>query len=441
MAPSIGAEPPRERPFLFGGGAIPKKAPLARDPWLPTGAPTANGRARPADAEPPGCSPRAPVCVHRAPDASEAAARRALSALERAYRRLVDVLGYPRPSGDAGAGGSDALDLYLTRGRARVQAHADATATGHFDRASAHCVVGDAELLEREAALCLGEAIALGLDPGETPHLRRAFATHLWWAIEPPTSADFEAVDDFQSTPERAVATREIETNAEGAALFFEYLDARRGRASPGTLAVDLFTVGVGKTPPNAWLWDNAPDVFDALRRSLDDKPRDLAMLFAGLAVDRAFLGSRDDGEHWPALEWTGTFGRPRFDWSIKLSSLPRRVASLRPIEPNGAMYVWLELDQELGDKELAFQAEWESPVSFQWTLVNVDAEGKELGRIYAPFVERGTEVQQSLSDLKGVRGVLVVGTNLGGISPSYPFDPDYSPFEPHGATVYLTKL
>jgi len=33
---------------------------------------------------------------------------------------------------------------------------------------------------------------------------------------------------------------------------------------------------------------------------------------------------------------------------------------------------------------------------------------------------------------------VLVVGTNLGGIGPSYPFDPDFAPFEPHGALVTL---
>ncbi len=126
---------------------------------------------------------------------------------------------------------------------------------------------------------------------------------------------------------------------------------------------------------------------------------------------------------------------------SIKLSSLPRRVAALRPIDPLGALYVWLELDQSLGEKELGFQAEWESPVSFQWAIVSVGAEGEEIGRIYPPFVERGRQVEQTLSDLKGARGLLIVGTNLGGVSLSHPFDPDYAPFEPHGCTVYLTKL
>lgn len=434
------AQPARERPLLFGGGPLPKKAPVQRDPWLPTGARVADALARPTSVEPPGCSFRYPVCVQRAPGASAAAAGRALSALEGAYERLVAVLRLPRPASDAGLGGSDALDLYLSADGARLRVGSEPQSTGRFDRAAGFCLAGG-ELSSRDATLCVGEAIALGLDPAETPHLRRAYATHLWGLVGAPESADLEAVDEVQANPQRAIASRDLERGSEGAALLFEYLDASRGTGHPGTLATNLLSIGVSKTEPGAFLWDNSPDVFDVLRRSLEDKPRDAAMLMADLAVTRGFLGARDDGQHLPALEWTGAFGRPRFDWSIKLSSLPRRVASLRPVEPTGAMYVWVELDEDLGEKELAFQAEWESPVSFQWALVSVDEEGQELRRIYAPFVERGTQVEQSLADLKGARGLLIVGTNLGGVTLAHPFDPDYAPFEPHGCTVYLTKL
>lgn len=434
------AQPPRERPLLFGGGPIPEKAPVQRDPWLPTGARVPSAPDRPGDVEPPGCSFRYPVCVHRGAGVSETAAAQALVALEGAYQRLVHVLGLPAPAWDAGRGGSDALDLYLSVEPARLEVEAEPIVTGRFDRAAAFCRVGPVPS-SRDATLCVGEAIALALDPAETPHLRRAYATHLWHLVAPPVSADLEAIDDVQANPERAIATRERGPASEGAALLFEHLDASRGTGFPGTLATHLLSIAVSKTEPRALLWDNSPDLFDALRRALDDKPRDAAMLFADLAVARGFLGARDDGGHLPALEWTGSFGRARFDWSIKLSSLPRRVASLRPIEPTGVMYVWLELDQDLGDKELGFQAEWESPVSFQWALVSVDEEGQELKRIYAPFVERGTRVEQALSDLKGARGLMIVGTNLGGVGLAYPFDPDYAPFEPHGCTVYLTKL
>lgn len=435
------AQPARERPFLFGGGSLPKKAPTQTDPWLPTGARVISPVERPAQREPPGCSFSVPVCVHRGPGVTEARASEALAGLERAYERLVRVLRLPAPASDAGQGGSDALDLYLDASPTRLGVGAEPFATLRFDRAAAFCVMGAFGDVQREAALCLGEAIALALDPAETPHLRRGYAAHLWSLTAAPSSADLEAIDDVQANPERAIATRESGPTSEGAALLFEYLDASRGVGHTGTLATSLMSIAVDKTEPRALLWDNSTDVFDALRRSLEDRPRDAALLFADFAVSRAFLGARDDGAHLPALEWAGAFGRPRFDWSLKLSSLPRRVASLRPIEPTGVMYVWLELDQDLGEKELGFQAEWESPVSFQWALVAVDQEGQELKRIYAPFVERGTQVEQSLSDLKGARGLLIAGTNLGGISLAHPFDPDYAPFEPHACTVYLTKL
>jgi hypothetical protein len=60
---------------------------------------------------------------------------------------------------------------------------------------------------------------------------------------------------------------------------------------------------------------------------------------------------------------------------------------------------------------------------------------------VNAPFVERGTSIEQNLADLEGVQALMVVGTNLGGVDLAHPFDPDLSPFEPHGCTVYLTKL
>lgn len=437
------AQPQRERPFLFGGGQPGKKDPVQTDPWLPTGALVPTHLGRPATGEVPGCSFRAPVCVHRGPGVGPEAARNALEALESAYQALVVTLRLPRPASDLGAGGTDALDLYLTAGPSRLQVGVEPIIGGQFDRAAGFCTLGEVghERTRRDATLCVGEAIALALDPAETPHLRRAYAAHLWGLVGTPTAADLEAVDEVQAHPERALATRELGPSSEGAALLFEYLDARRGLGAPGTLATSMFSVAVTKTEPRAVLWNNSPDVFDALRRALDENPRDTAQLFADLAVTRGFVGARDDGSHLPAMEWTGSFGRARFDWSIKLSSLPRRVASLRPIEPLGATYVWLELDQDLGEKELGFQAEWESPVSFQWAIVRVGAEGEEIGRIYPPFVERGGAVEQTLSDLKGVRGLLIVGTNLGGVSLAHPFDPDYAPFEPHGCTVYLTKL
>jgi len=104
-------------------------------------------------------------------------------------------------------------------------------------------------------------------------------------------------------------------------------------------------------------------------------------------------------------------------------------------------MYVWLQLDRPIDDLTLGFQAEWEAPVAFSWVLVRVDAQGRELSRVYAPVPQRGTQTDQRMVDFTGTAAVLVAGTNVGGVDPNHPFDPDVVPFEGHGCTVYLTAL
>jgi hypothetical protein len=41
---------------------------------------------------------------------------------------------------------------------------------------------------------------------------------------------------------------------------------------------------------------------------------------------------------------------------------------------------------------------------------------------------------------LDDAAAVLIVGVNVGDLNPTYAFDPDFEPFEPHGYTVYLAK-
>lgn len=423
----------RDPPLLFGGPPPERKSSVEVDPRLPTGSEVSSPTPRPTPSEVAGCAFRAPVCVFRGAGVSAERAARTLRAMERAWLDLSVGLRLPAP---------DVLDLYLEASAKELVVGHDSPELGRFDRARAFCVSGlepDAEI-QRSATLCIGEAIALRLDPAETPHLRRAYATYLWHLVGSPTNRDFAALDDVQSNPQLAVATRERTAASEGAAILFDYLEKAHGEGRQGTLATSLFASSSGKTDPRSLLWDNAPDMFDVLRHTLAT-PRAYAEMMIDFAVTRAFLGDRDDGGHFVESEWLGSFGRVRFDWNIALSSLPRRVAPLRPIEPNGAMYLWLDLDQVPEKTELGFQGEWEPPVSFQWTLVLVDAAGKELRRLNAPFVERGTRAELNIVDLSGARGIVVVGTNLGGVDISHPFDPDYAPFEPHGCTVYLAKL
>ncbi len=435
-----------EGPLLYGAASdMPSLPPIAHDPWFPTGAPVAPAFTRPTPgSEPPACSFRYPVCVHRSAKVSADTTLAALHAMEQAYERLVIAMRLPAPLPDLGRGGSDALDLYLRAGGGRgFHSDHDLPLPGRFDSASAFCLLDDAARtpLDRAATQCVGEAIAWRLDAGLTPFERRAYATDLWWIAGHPTSLDLEAIDDLQIHPQSGVAGLALSPLAEGAGLFYEFLDATEGTGGPGRLSTALIATAAQKTDPRAWEWDNEPDVFDVLRHTLGDSPRRMADLMGRLAVDRAFLGDRDDGTHLPSMMWAGSFGRVRFAWSIPYSSLPRRVTPLYPIMPTGSVYVWLTLDKVPEQSSLGFRADWEPPVGFKWTLVRVGHDGSELSRIDVKYEESATHCEKEIVNLTGAAGILIVGTNMGGADLSHPFDPDVAPYEPHSLTVYLASM
>lgn len=433
------AEP--NRSFFLGAPTRPP-TPRAVDSHLPTGPPRI-GAPRPSGDSKPACAFRAPVCVHAAEGVDPARALDALGALERAYERLVWALDLPAPRDDDGRGGSDALDLYLIDGArdGPLDVRNDLAVGQSWDSASSFCVLdADQGSLERAATLCVGEAIGRRLDAAETPHTLRAYATHLWWVSGSPTTRDLDAVDRIQLEPERAVAKGALDASAEGAALFFEYLEAAWGLGAPARLGTSLVALSANSTPARAFRWNNEPDTWDVVRESVGGLPA-FAGLMSDFSVSRAFLGDRDDGTHFPSLEWPGWFGSPRFDWTLTWSSLPRRVLLSRPVEPTGAAYLWLGLDGVALGSVLGFQAECESPAPFAWSLVRVGRDGRELGRLQVPFQEAAPKVEQRLTNLETAAGVVIVGTNLGGISAAFPFDPDIFPYEPHSCAVYLVRL
>lgn len=428
--------------MLWGAPSSPPPAPVARDPWLPDGAPLPSPVLRPKPgAEQAACSTDVPVCVHRAPGVPARTALAALAALETAYKRLVWATELPAPLGDRGRGGSDALDLYLEDSPAPLATgHDDPTPLG-FDAAPAFCTLGRTPLIDRDATLCVAEAISWRLAPATTPYLRRAYATHLWLSVGHPTFRDAEAIDDVQANPQRGIAGLRASRFAEGAAIFDEFLDETEGTGAPGSLATALAAAAATHTAPSAFEWNGDPDLFDVLRHTLDEDTRKMANLMGDFAVDRAFIGDRGDGTTLPTLDWTGASGRVRFDWSIPLSSLPRHVAALHPVEPTGSVYLWLDLDKVPDNKTLAFHAEWEPPVSFKWVLVRVGHDGRELSRIDVSFEDHATVAEKRVVNLEGAAGIVIVGTNMGGIDLDHPFDPDVAPYEPHACSVYLVLI
>jgi hypothetical protein len=256
-----------------------------------------------------------------------------------------------------------------------------------------------------------------------------------------PTGRDLAAVDALQANPQLSIAGRDPSAASAGALLFFEYVDARLGAGERGALPVALAQLSRSATPPGAARYLNEPDLIDVLRRAFSESSSSFEDFMLGFAVERAFIGTRDDGRHHPALGWLGDAGRVRFDWVLPASSLPRRVAPRRPLEAFGCAYSWLELDRITLGKALAFRAEWEAPASFRWALLTIDASGRVLGRFDLPYVQNATSAERVLEDYDGAVGVLIAGINLGGIDLAHPFDPDHEPSEPHGFTLYLTEL
>ncbi len=438
------ARPRREPPLLFGGG--PRKATFKtpRDPGLPTGAAVPAPRHRPLVTAAL-CSFRLPVCVHATEGVQALALGPALLVFEQAFERTVLALGLPAPLADDGAGGSDALDLYLGGSDSELSVELEPLLLGKLDAAPSFCIAGDAagSLLERQAALCVGGALATRLDPGEALEQRRALALELWWLTGLPTALDVQAIDDAQLHPEAALTAVGARARGPAAAfsLLLELLETTRSAASPGVLAGSLFSAAASRTPAGAGHFDNEPDVFDVLRHSLDEEPARMADLLVDFSLRRALAGDRDDGTRLPSLAFAGAFARPHFDWVIPFSSLPRRVLSGRPIAPTGAELIWIELDEAPFGAALGFRAEWEAPVTFQWRLLLVDREGREVRRMDVPFQERATSVDTRVLRLDGAKALIIAGVNLGGVELAHPFDPDVTPFEPSACTVYLVRL
>ena len=440
-ANAVAAPARRDPPLLFGAGPHQPKAPVDLDPQLPTGTEYAARRERPHSTAS-ACSARRPVCVQRGAGVTAAQVLNALGALELAYERL-QALALPAPLADQGHGGSDALDWYLEASPSQLWTEYDAPSLTGLDRAAAFCVAGasdDAVLMERAATLCVGEALAKRLDPGETPAVQRAFATELWWLTGRISALDVELVDDAQAHPERALAGRSSDATG-GATLLFDYLESARSSQPIATLSTSLLSAAASSTRAGAFAWNNEPDVFDVLRHSLDEDTGKMATLLAEAAVSRAFLGDRDDGTHPPFAAWAGAFGRARYDWTLKFSSLPRRVRASRPIEPTGIELIWLDLDEVPLGVSLGFESEWEAPVAFKWRLISLDEAGREMARVDLPFQERGLSAEGRVVNLTGVRAVLAIGVNLGGVDLTHPFDPDLDPFEAQSCTAYFARM
>ncbi len=457
--------------LLLGPAARRIKAKIELDPRLPSGFLRRESLALGIPKER-ACSLTLPLCVAlepadkleggptararpRSTGESEVPAQRelamasALSALETTYRRLVYAAGLPAPLRQWEPDlGSPAVTWELLLEPRALTLALSPVPNRAFESAAVVCRSGVADgnladgglvALERDAALCVGEAIAVRLDAAESPRSRRAYAEALWWELGQPNLLDLAEVTRANAFPQKAVVGRDEVSEAASTALFFEYVEHSLGTATPFGLVTGLFTLSGRAQRSLAARALNEPDWLDVLRESLGDDRVDFAHRLNAFAAARAQLGATEGplGN----LAWTGNFARIVPDWDLRVSSLPRRVASKHPIAPLGLVAMRVDIDVPTKDLSLAIQVEWEGPVPFTWTVVKLDAQDQEIGRLDVAFEPRVTNAEKRIVALDGVRSLLVLGVNLGGIDATHLLDPDHAPFEPHGCTLYVVRL
>ncbi len=423
---------PRERPFLLGGPVTKSESEVPVDPALPRGAlrwmiPRPEGRSR-------RCDLWRPVCVHAPPSTDRELVARALADLTAAYERHQFGLALPAPLSDGGLGGGDELDWYLEPGT-DFEVHQEPIPSRGFDRAAGYCVA-DPTLTDRRrlADLCVAEVSALRLAPSQTPHGRRGYANHIRWTGTERSEGDYEVVRLAQRRPSRALLQRPLGPEPGSAGLLFEYLDRVAGSRAPGTAATAAVALLATTTRAGALRWYAEPDLADVLRSSLENRRPRIARFWDDFARSRLSIGEPDG---W--LPWPGEAAPLTIAWTLKASSLPRNWSLPRPLDPSGSAYLVVEMDQRPAG--IAIRATCEAPVSYVWSVIRLADDGTTRSVVRAPFLERNPISEQRISDLDGIAKLVLVGTNLGGVDLAHPFDPDHSPFEPHGCTIYLAPL
>ncbi|MEN9581118.1 MAG: hypothetical protein RJA70_4127 [Pseudomonadota bacterium] len=421
--------------ILFSGGAsAPEKPPVEIDADLPRGA-EIRFVSRPSTSFS-ACAANRPVCVHGPTTASVSAA---LEMLEAAWTGWVHVLNLPQPQSDHALGAGPELDWYLVEDPP-TGFYLD-SARALSDRGIGFCTSSPTQLDLHYATRCLAQAASYGMDAAETPALHEAYGAYAASLLAGPSASTREHIDAVQATPHVNPLGREHNEHSAAGALWLAYLDQAVARSAPGVLPTALFQLSHAFSVTNSTRWNNEPDSFDVLRRAFNEDPQRFAEFLSQFAIARAFLGDRDDGTHPPGLAWLEASGRVHFDWHLSYSTLPRNVASPRPLEPLGSSYVWLELDDVPLGARLAFRAQWEEPARFKWLVVSVDRDGREMKRWDVPYLEKGTQLEKTLMGFEGAAGLIFIAMNLDGVDVLHPYDPDFEPWEPHGYTLYITQL
>jgi hypothetical protein len=411
-------------PLLLGGETTVLPRPIPLDPRLPRGElrteAAAQERAR---------SPERALLLHSshyplsvsAPD--RARAQRALALLEEAFARFWLAEGAaPRRAPLHWHLSEDQTDILPEVQTLRLPSFG-------FDRARAICEGGAP--YQAAAETCVAEGLLLGVAPATARSIARGYS-HYRRATDPRVSAHEPPHEALKSAPYLALVTREPRSfSSRSSSLFFAALAARAGASARDTSFIALGLTAT-RTAPGALRWDAEPDVLDVLRRSLGTDRESYARFFDRLAIARFVPTEGLD----VVRELQGDLAAPA--WSIEVSSLPRNLSLKDPLAPTGSVAIELKSSSPI-DSPLALRLDCESPVTYVWSVLRLAPNGELQSQFPIPYRETSSRYEERFEP-QGAHRLFLVGTNLGGVDLDHPYDPDHSPHEAHGCSVYLTR-
>jgi hypothetical protein len=395
---------------------------------------------RPAGSEtwPRACSFRHPACV-RAPRATAARLATVIGAIDRAWDAATFALALPAPVADL----ADPYDVYVVDGAlgGGVTFAGERDLSTGFDRARAFTLL-DASLVDRArtpgcaldhvVARELLRASQLAAAPATDLGSARAETESLARLVAPCAATDAVGLAEFQRYDARAIVDTVAEAVPEvgdlydrGAAAFFAWLDDSYA-VEPGSIVRGMWALAPTKTPLGAWNWNDEPDGFDVLRstfKALAGPGTTVDDLYVDFAIDRAFAK-----------------GLPpvRLDFDEPWPKSAVRYLSPNPTMPTGASYMRIRKAGAPDEARLRIEIEWESFARMRWVVVKLDASGNSMGRTEIAAMDRGTDANWTMNDLRGVDSLMIVGVGLG--APDRDFDPDDRVWEPHAWTVTVDE-
>lgn len=308
-----------------------------------------------------------PVHVHGPAWLAPARAAQALSAAERALQYLMD-LGFPQPPSDGMRGGTAGFDVYLAgphlpnAGGGQPLAQLDADDPLSLQDGAITFAVVDAGAPDLEACVIAGvsEAALLAADPAEASTWRQATAAFVAWHLTGIAGCDPSTAEGSQR-PERGFGHAAA---GPGGVSFLRWLNGRVGREA-GRFLGELWHFS-RQDSRGARFLRGSPDLWEALDRALQNAGQPLEALLLEAAQHRATR-------------------RPPLRMDLSWASLPRHVYPEPGLWPLGSSYTRIRIESAPAQAQLRVWLRGELGPRWSLTAVQLDAMGRELGRLSAP--------------------------------------------------------